>query len=107
MTRARHAVVAFLELEGCTDRDPGTAALLVSELATNAVRHAKTPFTVDMHHEGGTLEVEVGDDDPTLPELRTPDNEGGRGLRIVEALAQAWGTRPRDSGKSVYFRIAC
>jgi anti-sigma regulatory factor (Ser/Thr protein kinase) len=107
VTRARHAMVAFLDDVGCADRDPGTAALLVSELAANAVLHAHSPFTVDMHHADGTLEVEVGDDDPTVPALRTPDDEGGRGLRVVDALAGEWGTRSRDPGKSVYFRLDC
>ena len=105
--RARHAVAGFLEFEGCTGRGSETAGLLVSELATNAVRHAKTLFTVEMVHEPGTLEIEVGDGDPTMPRPRPPDGEGGRGLRIVEALADAWGTRVRDSGKAVYFRLAC
>lgn len=107
VTRARHAAAAFVESEGCADRDPATAALLVSELATNAVRHAKSPFTVAMHHYSGTLDVEVADEDPALPELRVPDVEGGRGLRIVDALADEWGIRPRDTGKCVYFRLAC
>lgn len=107
VTRARHAMVAFLDDVGCAERDPGTAALLVSELAANAVLHAHTPFTVDMHHADGTLDVEVGDDDPTLPALRTPDDDGGRGLRVLDALAEEWGTRSRDPGKSVYFRLDC
>lgn len=107
VTGARHALVAFLEKEGCADRGSDTAGLLVSELATNAVRHAKTPFTVGMSHVPGTLEVEVGDGDPTHPRRRDPDDDGGRGLQIVDALADEWGTRPRASGKAVYFRIAC
>jgi anti-sigma regulatory factor (Ser/Thr protein kinase) len=107
VTRARHAVVAFLVREGCAEVGSDTAALLVSELATNAVRHARSPFTVEMRHDHGKLEVEVGDDDPRLPDSRTPDDEGGRGLRIVEALAEEWGIRPRDPGKRVYFRMAC
>jgi anti-sigma regulatory factor (Ser/Thr protein kinase) len=104
---ARHAVASFLEQEGCSGRGSETAGLLVSELATNAVRHAKTPFTVEMVHEPGTLEIEVGDGDPTMPRARAPDDEGGRGLRIVESLADGWGTRLRDSGKVVFFRVAC
>jgi len=100
-------MVAFLDDVGCADRDPGTAALLVSELAANAVLHAHSPFTVDIHHADGTLDVEVGDDDPTLPALRNPDDDGGRGLRVVDALAGEWGTRSRDLGKSVYFRLDC
>ena len=107
VTRARHAVMAFLEREGCADRGSDTAALLVSELATNAVRHARTPFTVDMRHDDHVLEVDVGDDDPRLPILRTPDDEGGRGLRIVAALADEWGSRAREPGKVVSFRISC
>ena len=80
VTHARHSLVQFLEAEGCADRGADTAALLVSELATNAVRHAHTGFTLGIRHDAGTLEVEVADDDPTEPRRRTPDDEGGRGL---------------------------
>jgi serine/threonine-protein kinase RsbW len=107
VTRARHAVVEFLEAEGCGDRGAETAALLVSELATNAVRHARTPFTMALIHDSGRLEVEIVDGSPAALEPREPDDEGGRGLQVVEALAEEWGTRARRSGKAVYFRIVC
>jgi anti-sigma regulatory factor (Ser/Thr protein kinase) len=107
VTEARHAVVAFLENEGCADRGSETAGLLVSELATNAVRHAKTPFTVGIRHGSGKLEVEVGDGNPAFPQPRDPDDDGGRGLRIIEVLAEEWGSRAQAPGKVVYFRIAC
>ncbi|WP_159772518.1 ATP-binding protein [Streptomyces sp. HM190] len=84
--------------------------LLVSELVTNALRHATGPIGVRLvRSEGppGTLRVEVSDPLPDPPRERTadPDDEGGRGLRLVACSARAWGTRLGDSGKTVWFEL--
>ena len=79
--------------------------LVVSELATNAVRHAGTPFSVTLASQGGTLLLTVQDASPALPgEARmTPHALGGRGLRLVEAHSAAWGVeREHAGGKSVW-----
>ena len=93
---------------------PGTCwadevTLLVSELASNAVRHAGTPFTVALQCDGEIVRVEVTDDDDGLPVPQRPpvDAVTGRGLLIVEALATRWGVEPRSSGKTVWFELAC
>jgi anti-sigma regulatory factor (Ser/Thr protein kinase) len=103
--RARHFVDEAL---------PGTCwadevTLLVSELASNAVRHAKSPFTVSVSCDGTIVRVEVTDDSPEVPVRRAPtvDAVTGRGLLIVEALASSWGVEPSDSGKTVWFEIDC
>jgi hypothetical protein len=83
------------------------AELLTSELATNCVRHAHTAFelAVDARAE---IRIEVRDTGEGHPELRspTPHDASGRGLRIVEAMASAWGVSPSASGKVVWFTLA-
>lgn len=83
--------------------------LLVSELASNAVRHARTPFTVSVACDGERVRVEVEDQDPTLPVRRRPDADAvtGRGLLIVDALAHHWGVEVTDAGKAVWVELAC
>src|SRR4051794_33392026 len=83
------------------------AALLTSELATNAVIHARSPFDVTVHHDRRVLRVTVADDVHHLPALREqPTAEGGRGLRLVQALASDWGCEPvPGDGKVVWFEV--
>jgi anti-sigma regulatory factor (Ser/Thr protein kinase) len=107
VTEARHFVELRLTVVGCPDATVHTAALLVSELATNAVQHASAPFSVALHHDEQGLTVEVADagEGEVLP--REPDDRGGYGLRIVAALADDWGVRDQLGGKAVYFRLPC
>ncbi|WP_232246586.1 ATP-binding protein [Kitasatospora mediocidica] len=92
-----------------------TAVLLVSELVTNACRHTRVPAdrytAVRCLLRGGSIRVEVSDADPELPRQRlaSTDDECGRGLALVEALAKDWGAHPRPSGigKTVWFELAC
>jgi anti-sigma regulatory factor (Ser/Thr protein kinase) len=81
--------------------------LLVSELATNAVLHARTPMRVSVLLHDDRVRVEVRDDDPTLPEQRQPDplSPGGRGIMLVELLARAWGINHNERGKTVWFEL--
>jgi anti-sigma regulatory factor (Ser/Thr protein kinase) len=86
-----------------------TAALLVSELVTNAVLHGGTSATVEVHRPADILRVAVRDDNPDLPEvgLNPPlGQEGGRGLLIVSMLATRWGIEPAGTGKAVWFEVA-
>ena len=102
---ARHFVDRALP-EACWADE---VTLLVSELASNAVRHASTPFTVSMQCDGTTVRVEVADHDPALPVPQQPHAEAvtGRGLLIVDALATRWGVEPSADGKTVWFELAC
>jgi anti-sigma regulatory factor (Ser/Thr protein kinase) len=77
--------------------------LVVSELATNAVRHARTPFRLSIH-TAPTLRVEVTDGSSALPVGGTADprSESGRGLWLVAALTRSWGVEPRGAGKVVW-----
>ena len=80
-------------------------ALVVSELATNVVLHANTPFTVTLERRDSWLVLEVRDHVPGRVAVPPPTDEvemHGRGLEIVQALSQAWGVWPRRDGKSVW-----
>lgn len=88
----------------------GTAArvlvateLVVSELVTNAVRHAEGPLQLRLLRDR-TLICEVADTARTSPHLRhaAVDDEGGRGLFIVAQLVHRWGTRYTVSGKTIW-----
>jgi len=85
-----------------------TVALLVSEVATNAVLHTYgLKLGVRVLDHGLRLRVEVFDGSPTLPVPRTarPNDMDGRGLALVEALAVRWGTDGRPDGKTIWFEI--
>ena len=81
------------------------ARLVVSELVTNAIRHAGTAIEVGVVRTLDGLRVEVWDSAATLPVPRgaTLSDESGRGLEIVDAVAQSWGVEPGpDGGKWVW-----
>ncbi|MFG2946879.1 SpoIIE family protein phosphatase [Streptomyces adustus] len=104
--RARAAVREQLHDWGLS-RQADQAELLVGELVTNAVRHSHgRPVVLRLVH-GETLLCEVDDDDHDLPTLLSagPDDERGRGLRVVSALAREWGTSRRGAGKTVWFEL--
>ncbi len=81
--------------------------LVVSELATNAVVHAGTAFTLDVELFPTWVRVEVADGSPELPQPRTavPDAASGRGCAIIEYLARAWGAHPSEHGKVVWAEL--
>jgi DNA-binding NarL/FixJ family response regulator len=81
--------------------------LLVSELVTNALRHAEGNIEVVMRLGETSVRVEVHDDSPVVPSPvdRGTEAPSGRGLRIVEALAARWGVRSCRKGKSVWFEL--
>jgi anti-sigma regulatory factor (Ser/Thr protein kinase) len=84
------------------------AVLVLNELVVNAFVHADSDACVRVTFEGTSVHVEVSDDGPGRPELRTPDpGEGGsRGLCIVDAIATAWGSRHHTDGtKDVWFLL--
>jgi anti-sigma regulatory factor (Ser/Thr protein kinase) len=79
----------------------------VSELASNAVIHAQTPFEVIVHVDEGWLRVEVRDENPTMPSLKSYVRESvtGRGLHMVAASADHWGFDAQPLGKVVWFEF--
>ncbi|HVF04532.1 MAG TPA: ATP-binding protein [Frankiaceae bacterium] len=82
------------------------AELLVSELATNVVRHATTPFTVDVN-PGDPVRVVVSDGVGVdlQATAAAPDDTSGRGLLILDSLAHRWGVERTDAGKRVWFEL--
>ena len=107
MRAARRLVADALESSHYTG-DVDTVLLLVSELVTNAVRHAATEFDLTISVDGRQVTVAVIDHDRTHPpQIRDPlpEDTSGRGLRIVQELATSWGTEPVDGdAKRVWFR---
>jgi anti-sigma regulatory factor (Ser/Thr protein kinase) len=86
-------------------------AVMVGELAMNAVQHARTPFRVTIDLADGTLRVEVtdsGGDRPKAGPMPPPGSLRGRGLPIVASLADDWGVVPSrpGPGKGIWFRVA-
>ncbi|WP_133913222.1 PAS domain S-box protein [Streptomyces sp. NBC_00582] len=83
------------------------ALLLLSETLTNAVLHADGPIGLHLHRTATDLTVEVSDRSPQLPQprLATEEEESGRGLILVRALAAGWGVRPTDEGKTTWFTL--
>jgi anti-sigma regulatory factor (Ser/Thr protein kinase) len=77
---------------------------IVSELASNAVIHARTAFTVCLSHDGGATRIEVIDHSGRRARSRGYDLDAttGRGLRLVETLSREWGVSTRGSGKAVW-----
>jgi anti-sigma regulatory factor (Ser/Thr protein kinase) len=110
--RARHQLRDTLKgwgLEDLTD----TAELVLSELVTNATRHARTPRgrLIETRYERypDAVRIEVHDADETWPQIAKPseEDECGRGLALVDALTgEQWGVSARPGpGKLVWARV--
>ena len=84
------------------------ARLVVSELATNAVRHAGTAFTLSLDGRDGSITLRVRDGSRGIPTFGSPGilSTSGRGLMLVSALSVAWGVSlEAEGGKSVWARL--
>lgn len=84
-----------------------TAKLVVSELATNALVHAGTTFEVTLSLRPGKLRVTVADSSAVSPVQREAalHETNGRGLSLVDAFAEAWGTDCDETGKAVWAEV--
>ena len=105
--RARAWVRTMLTADGHADAID-TASLIVSELATNALVHGDgSEITIVCEADSGILTigaVDYGTDHPAILDA-TEDDESGRGLALVDAIADEWGYEPCDGGKLVYARL--
>lgn len=83
------------------------ALLVVSELATNAVIHAATEFTVRLVPDGELVRIEVADTSPIVPaERRLPGVEpSGRGLGLVSTVSRRWGFESDEDGKTIWAEV--
>jgi anti-sigma regulatory factor (Ser/Thr protein kinase) len=89
-----------------------TAELLVSELVTNVIKHARgdagtMALELGLETAGTWLRIEIQDGDPRRPQPRTPTgfDESGFGFILVEALAARWGVRTMAPGKAVWAEL--
>lgn len=105
--RARHLVDQLTSW--CADGLRTTAALLTSELASNAVLHAQTPFTVTASVGGNVVRVAVSDTGRGLerPTLRAgdPTARGGWGLTMVDAASSRWGIDGDGRSTTIWFEL--
>ena len=109
---ARRRLVSDLIEAGLYGPTVSDAALVLSELLSNALRHA-TPLPgsclrVAWHLDADSVRVSVSDGGaPTLPELGEPTQSttGGRGLRIVARLSRRWGTGGDEEGTTVWAEV--
>nr|WP_234378765.1 SpoIIE family protein phosphatase [Streptomyces sp. FXJ1.172]WEO94251.1 SpoIIE family protein phosphatase [Streptomyces sp. FXJ1.172] len=102
--QARDLARAQLSDWGLTDEDLiMTTELLVSELVGNVVRHACGPIRLRMLRSRALI-CEVSDASLTTPHIRhtSATDEGGRGLQLISALCERWGTRHTRTGKSIW-----
>lgn len=111
---ARRRLVSDLVAAGIYESAVGDAAVVVSELFSNALRHARplpgATIRVAWHLSAGAVRISVKDGGGlTLPELGelSQSTTGGRGLRIVARLSRHWGTRCDDEGTTVWAEIPC
>jgi anti-sigma regulatory factor (Ser/Thr protein kinase) len=106
---ARRLVRATLRERGHSETFSDDVALVVSELASNAVLHAESPFSVAIRAEESLLRVAVQDGVPLAATAR-----GGEliahpmhGLGLIDALATSWGVESTDDGKVVWAELSC
>ncbi|MGR8007383.1 ATP-binding protein [Streptomyces hypolithicus] len=103
----RHAVRDLLcrgDGQNCTD----VAELLTTELVTNALVHTEHGAEITASVAASRLRVEVRDLAAGHPRLRAPvadEGTSGRGIVLVQALADAWGVRAHGVGKAVWFEL--
>lgn len=103
---ARQLAAAQLEAWGLSDLSD-IGLLLLSELATNAVRHGGTGFEVEVAHTGEGVHFRVTDHGGGTPRRAAPGPaaEGGRGLLLVDELASRWGVTRGPGCTAVWFEL--
>ncbi len=106
-SEARHHAEQVLR-EWQLDTVADAARLLISELVINAVLHAGTESELVLRCTPGHLRVEVSDGSSTAPVRMpySPSSPTGRGLLILEDLADSWGIEIGDGSKTVWFELA-
>ena len=107
IAEARRFAAEALRRLGADDERAEVARLLVSELATNVVLHAGTPMDIRVARLDGAVQVEVADMAPDRAVRPGPKRSavGGRGIVLVDSLADRWGVDVRDGAKAVWFQL--
>jgi len=100
---------AISVLHGSSPETLEAIELMVSELATNCIRHTDSGFELTISRRGQDIRVEASDQAGGTPTMRSPKptDASGRGLKIIDMLSLRWGVRSDSpSGKTVWFTIA-
>ncbi|EME58797.1 ATP-binding protein [Amycolatopsis decaplanina] len=93
-------------LSGLPEEMITDVVMVVDELSSNALRHARAPYLVRLRHVGGRLRVEVEDGAPGSPARPgPPTGTGGHGLTLVALSTTAWGQTARPEGKTVWAEL--
>jgi len=101
--RARRVIHDVVSAAG---GDADAAELLTAELATNAVIHAESSFTLRWQRQPSSIRIEVVNDAPEMiAKLVAASGEHGRGLSIVDQLSCAWGVETSPESKVVWFEL--
>ena len=105
---ARAFLTRLLDGWGIAEDVIDDASLLASELMSNAVKHGGGVVDMQIEAEDGLLHVGVRDDAGGVPTVSQADatSSGGRGMWIVQSIAQDWGTDPDGAGKTVWFDLS-
>lgn len=108
IAEARAMVRERCRAAGASDLSSDLAVLLTSEVVTNAVLHAASRARLSVIATAETIRVEVGDDSTELPQVLRlrRGSPHGRGMALLEDLADAWGVREEPGGKVVWFTLA-
>jgi anti-sigma regulatory factor (Ser/Thr protein kinase) len=96
-------------LRGAPEDAVDAVAMMVSELASNCIRHTESGFKLEISLTAHEIRVEATDRGSDQPRMRTaePTDPDGRGLQIIDMLAETWGTEPQPGqGKTVWFTVA-
>lgn len=107
---ARRLVVNALREQGHDEDVLNDVAVVLTELATNAVMHAETPFSVTVIENASMVRISVSDTNPGPPirhDLDLMADIGGRGVALIAALASDWGFEIRSGGKIVWAELSC
>ncbi|WP_432498083.1 ATP-binding protein [Kineococcus auxinigenes] len=105
---ARHVVADWCIQQGLVGDVVDTLLLLTAEVVTNAVIHGRSDVVLRVGRHGSRVRVGVGDENTRLPLRREsdPDALDGRGMALLEALADSHGVEVQPLGKVVWFEVA-
>ena len=105
--KARHFLRDACQANGVPAAVLDDAALLTSELVSNAVLHGRSEIRLVVEQHTGLLRVSVLDENSRRPTLVAddPDALDGRGLALVEGIASSWGVHDEPIGKAVWFEL--
>jgi hypothetical protein len=96
-------------LSGASQETLEAVELMVSELATNCIRHTDSGFDLTIIRNGPDIRVEATDHAGGVPTMRSPEptDPSGRGLKIIDMLSAGWGVQSgAPEGKTVWFTIS-